>query len=28
MIRENRTRKADDKKIRGVSVMSQTAFDV
>jgi len=28
MIRENGIRKADDKKIHGVSVMSQTASDV
>jgi hypothetical protein len=28
MIRENGIRKADDKKIYGVSVMSQTASDV
>jgi len=28
MIRKNEIRKADDKKIHGVSVISQTAFDV
>jgi len=28
MIRKNGIRKADDKKIYGVNVMSQTAFDV